>query len=236
MLPRRRPRGRRPRPRGDLHRRGARARAADRPLDGAPGGRAGARGRRPPARPHPPLHALRRRRDPRRGARDLRAHRGSARLRQRRGALPREGRARAAPLRRRAGERVSGPADEGGTRVQRRLGPARRFGPLGMALAGAGGFLAGVLLIAILGGAQPVYKERTLTVAAATGHGRSRAGGPAPRRRARPPGERGPEGRRAGRRPLRRRRRARLEGRRPGSLAGRAPAQGDTVRLDVDRA
>ena len=43
--------------------------------------------------------------------------------------------------------------------------PARRFGPLGMALAGAGGFLAGVLLIAILGGAQPVYKERTLTVA-----------------------------------------------------------------------
>ena len=48
------------------------------------------------------------------------------------------------------------------TRVQPR--PARRFGPLGMALAGAGGFLAGVLLIAILGGAQPVYKERTLTV------------------------------------------------------------------------
>ena len=41
----------------------------------------------------------------------------------------------------------------------------RRFGPLAMALAGAGGFLAGVLLIAILGGAQPVYKERTLTVA-----------------------------------------------------------------------
>jgi PASTA domain-containing protein len=49
------------------------------------------------------------------------------------------------------------------TRVQPRR--ARRFGPLGMALAGAGGFLAGVLLIAILGGAQPVYKERTLTVA-----------------------------------------------------------------------
>ena len=43
--------------------------------------------------------------------------------------------------------------------------PERRFGPLAMALAGAGGFLAGVLLIAILGGAQPVYKERTLTVA-----------------------------------------------------------------------
>jgi hypothetical protein len=42
---------------------------------------------------------------------------------------------------------------------------ARRFGPLGMALAGAGGLLAGVLLIAILGGAQPVIKERTITVA-----------------------------------------------------------------------
>jgi hypothetical protein len=42
--------------------------------------------------------------------------------------------------------------------------PERRFGTLGMALAAAGGFLAGVLLIAILGGAQPVYKERTLTV------------------------------------------------------------------------
>jgi hypothetical protein len=51
------------------------------------------------------------------------------------------------------------------TRVQPRT--ARRFGPLGMALAGAGGFLAGVLLIAILGGAQPVYKERTLTVSRA---------------------------------------------------------------------
>ena len=43
----------------------------------------------------------------------------------------------------------------------------RRFGPLGMALAGAGGFLAGVLLVAILGGAQPVYKERTIKVTAA---------------------------------------------------------------------
>jgi hypothetical protein len=42
---------------------------------------------------------------------------------------------------------------------------ARRFGPLGLALAGAGGFLAGVLLIAILGGAQPVIKERTISVA-----------------------------------------------------------------------
>jgi beta-lactam-binding protein with PASTA domain len=41
----------------------------------------------------------------------------------------------------------------------------RRFGLLGMALAAAGGFLVGVLLIAILGGAQPVYKERTISVA-----------------------------------------------------------------------
>ncbi len=41
----------------------------------------------------------------------------------------------------------------------------RRFGLLGMALAAAGGFFVGVLLIAILGGAQPVYKERTISVA-----------------------------------------------------------------------
>jgi hypothetical protein len=41
----------------------------------------------------------------------------------------------------------------------------RRFGVLGMALAAAGGFLVGVLLVAILGGAQPVYKERTLRIA-----------------------------------------------------------------------
>jgi beta-lactam-binding protein with PASTA domain len=41
----------------------------------------------------------------------------------------------------------------------------RRFGPLAIALAAAGGFLAGVLLVAILGGAQPVYKERTISVA-----------------------------------------------------------------------
>jgi hypothetical protein len=40
----------------------------------------------------------------------------------------------------------------------------RRYGILGLALAGAGGFLAGVLLVAVLGGAKPVYKERTLTV------------------------------------------------------------------------
>jgi beta-lactam-binding protein with PASTA domain len=43
----------------------------------------------------------------------------------------------------------------------------RRFTPLALALAAAGGFLAGVLLIAILGGAQPVYKERTIKVTAA---------------------------------------------------------------------
>jgi beta-lactam-binding protein with PASTA domain len=60
---------------------------------------------------------------------------------------------------------VTGPGEDEGTRVQPRALRARRFGLLGMALAGAGGFLAGVLLIAILGGAQPVYKERTLTVA-----------------------------------------------------------------------
>jgi ribonuclease Z len=119
---------------------------------------------REPARAHPRLHALRRRRDPRRGARDLRAHRGPARLRQRRGALPREGRSRAAALRRRAGERVTGPPEDERTRVQPRPLRARRVGPLGIALAAAGGFLAGVLLIAILGGAKPVYKERTLTV------------------------------------------------------------------------
>ena len=59
---------------------------------------------------------------------------------------------------------MTGPPEDERTRVQRRPLRARRFGPLGMALAGAGGFLAGVLLIAILGGAQPVYKERTLTV------------------------------------------------------------------------
>jgi PASTA domain-containing protein len=59
---------------------------------------------------------------------------------------------------------VTGPPEDERTRVQRRPLSARRFGALGLALAGAGGFLAGVLLIAILGGAQPVYKERTLTV------------------------------------------------------------------------
>ncbi|MEN3283494.1 MAG: hypothetical protein V7607_4634, partial [Solirubrobacteraceae bacterium] len=48
-----------------------------------------------------------------------------------------------------------GPAVTEPTQVRRRV---RRFGPLGLAVAGAGGFLAGVLLVAILGGAQPVYK------------------------------------------------------------------------------
>lgn len=42
----------------------------------------------------------------------------------------------------------------------------RRFGPMAIAIAAAGGFLAGVLLVAILGGAQPAYKERTISVAA----------------------------------------------------------------------
>jgi PASTA domain len=46
----------------------------------------------------------------------------------------------------------------------RRPGP--RFGWLGIALAAAGGFFAGVLLIAILGGAKPVVREHTLMVAA----------------------------------------------------------------------
>jgi PASTA domain-containing protein len=44
--------------------------------------------------------------------------------------------------------------------------PERRFGWLGIALAGAGGFLAGVLLIAVLGGAKPVVTDHTKTVAA----------------------------------------------------------------------
>ena len=59
---------------------------------------------------------------------------------------------------------MTGPLEDDGARVRPSPLRSRRFGPLGMALAGAGGFLAGVLLIAILGGAQPVYKERTLTV------------------------------------------------------------------------
>ncbi|MEA2289666.1 MAG: hypothetical protein QOD55_1663 [Solirubrobacteraceae bacterium] len=43
---------------------------------------------------------------------------------------------------------------------------ARRFGPLGLALGVAGGFLCGVLLVAILGGAKPVIQSRTITVPA----------------------------------------------------------------------
>jgi PASTA domain len=58
---------------------------------------------------------------------------------------------------------MTGPAEDERTRVQPRRS-ARSFGTLAMAIAAAGGFLAGVLLIAVLGGAQPVYKERTLTV------------------------------------------------------------------------
>jgi hypothetical protein len=42
----------------------------------------------------------------------------------------------------------------------------RRFGPLGLALGVAGGFLCGVLLVAVLGGAKPVIKSRTITVPA----------------------------------------------------------------------
>jgi beta-lactam-binding protein with PASTA domain len=42
----------------------------------------------------------------------------------------------------------------------------RRFGPLGLALGIAGGFLCGVLLVAILGGAKPVIQSRTITVPA----------------------------------------------------------------------
>lgn len=42
----------------------------------------------------------------------------------------------------------------------------RRFTPMALAIAAAGGFLVGILLVAILGGAQPVYKERTISVAA----------------------------------------------------------------------
>jgi PASTA domain len=44
--------------------------------------------------------------------------------------------------------------------------PPKRFGPLGLALGIAGGFLCGVLLVAILGGAQPVIEKRTITVPA----------------------------------------------------------------------
>jgi hypothetical protein len=52
------------------------------------------------------------------------------------------------------------------TQVQSRPRAARRFGPLGLALGVAGGFLCGVLLVAILGGAKPVIEKRTITVPA----------------------------------------------------------------------
>ncbi|MBI5104218.1 MAG: PASTA domain-containing protein [Solirubrobacterales bacterium] len=49
------------------------------------------------------------------------------------------------------------------TEVQRPRRP-RRFTPLGLALGVAAGFLAGVLLVAILGGAKPAIRETTVTV------------------------------------------------------------------------
>jgi hypothetical protein len=44
--------------------------------------------------------------------------------------------------------------------------PGLRVGPIGLALGVAGGFLCGVLLVAVLGGAKPVIKSRTVTVPA----------------------------------------------------------------------
>jgi hypothetical protein len=52
------------------------------------------------------------------------------------------------------------------TQAQPRPRVPRRFGPLGLALGVAGGFLCGVLLVAILGGAKPVIQKRTITVPA----------------------------------------------------------------------
>ena len=52
------------------------------------------------------------------------------------------------------------------TQAQPRPRAPRRFGPLGLALGVAGGFLCGVLLVAILGGAKPVIEKRTVTVPA----------------------------------------------------------------------
>ena len=52
------------------------------------------------------------------------------------------------------------------TRVQPRARAPRTVGPLGLALGIAGGFLCGVLLVAILGGAKPVIEKRTVTVPA----------------------------------------------------------------------
>ncbi|HEX2104981.1 MAG TPA: PASTA domain-containing protein [Solirubrobacteraceae bacterium] len=50
--------------------------------------------------------------------------------------------------------------------VQPRPPAARSFGPLALALGIAAGFLCGVLLVAILGGAKPVIETRTITVPA----------------------------------------------------------------------
>jgi hypothetical protein len=49
--------------------------------------------------------------------------------------------------------------------------PPRRFGPLGLAVGISGGFLCGVLLVAILGGAKPVVESRTVTVPATSTSG-----------------------------------------------------------------
>jgi hypothetical protein len=53
----------------------------------------------------------------------------------------------------------------GGGDPPRRPRPPR-VGPLGLALGIAGGFLCGVLLVAVLGGAKPVIQSRTVTVPA----------------------------------------------------------------------
>ena len=78
-----------------LHEDVARARG-DRAQHGATGGRAGRRGPGAAAGAHPPVDALRRARDPRRGARGLPPHGGPARLRRDRGPAAGEGGARAA--------------------------------------------------------------------------------------------------------------------------------------------
>jgi hypothetical protein len=51
------------------------------------------------------------------------------------------------------------------TGVVRDRRPAKSFTWLGVAIGVAAGFLAGVLLVAVLGGAQPVIRESTVTVA-----------------------------------------------------------------------
>jgi hypothetical protein len=59
------------------------------------------------------------------------------------------------------------------TQVQPHPREARKFGPLGLALGIAAGFLCGVLLVAILGGAKPVIQSRTVTVPATETNGGS---------------------------------------------------------------